>query len=566
MSILSGRPAKQGDGDTSKKGAPVKLIGAPPFGGPKGFSPKLAGKRPASVQELVALFFKKDMAVIASGLGVLLFAPIVEHFVSNPSDEKSIQSGFGTREAFFGGTSPFEPGTGGAAPGTLHGGPAGNRITPLTGGHPGDLIIPEHDDKAASASADLAAPPTPAPKDESWGSVVKDAARAGAKGAFEAAGNPRVKSALTSALRKLSDAGGTGAQGGSAAHMPLLAVPREQIRGNVESNFMKVAAAPGYKGVSRGISQRTPEGARGAADSQGGFFNRSGSALSSLQQAANERIHGGGGAPTLSGGAGGGDAGKGPGASPKGEQKDKPESLIQLQQKMDMQKDIDLKWKKKEWDELGRSKMHEEENAKGQWQLKAASVQAMATVAAGALQAAGTVLGSMLKGSSSNRPDSGPVDRTVMNEDQRLAVAVAEMRRRNAAALEKEGEAADLAQAADASVGIAEMTTGQCQNPTCGPAKDRAKADVQAAQRKCKEALGLAQVIDVPVKGITATNARFAPAVHAAQGEAHQFQLDRIAGINRVCNPLRGLDSRATAVTCLPTGAPNPTVPLTTCP
>ncbi|MBI3505151.1 MAG: hypothetical protein HY059_09935 [Proteobacteria bacterium] len=402
MALILGRSSTKKDDKEQKGGAiPLRLNGGP-GDGPQPFGRKLGGKG-TSLLDLIKQFYRKDMAVITSALGVLFLAPIAEHFISGPSDSRVIQPGFDSKDNPFGGGSPFEPGAGGNAPGGVSWGANQSRITPLNARDPGYLIIPDRDGEGGPATAQVA-PPGQEAKDQGWKDVVKEHAREGAKAAFGAAGNPRVKSALTTALKSMAGGGDKGGGSSASASNVSLAPPAKSVlsKGGSDSSSHMIAAAPGYKGVSmRGANQISGSiDSLRAAGGGNSLLNRGGIIVPGGGTTANDTMHGGGG------GAGGGgmggntpatEAAKGGGPNSKENKPEQKESLAYLRTKMEMEKSIDLKWKKKEWDEFGRAKMHEEENTKGGWQLKAAQVQANAQIQAAAIQAAGTIAAAAVK-------------------------------------------------------------------------------------------------------------------------------------------------------------------------
>src|ERR1035437_9980578 len=81
-------------------------------------------------------FKKKDLAFILAGLGTLFMAPLAEHFMMSPeTGDGTLQQGWkggsGGKGMFDGsGSSPYEPGTTGLAPGSAIGG-GSDIITPL---------------------------------------------------------------------------------------------------------------------------------------------------------------------------------------------------------------------------------------------------------------------------------------------------------------------------------------------------------------------------------------------------------------------------------------------------
>ncbi|MBI3505155.1 MAG: hypothetical protein HY059_09955 [Proteobacteria bacterium] len=315
----------------------------------------------SNLVERLKQFKKKDLAFILSGLGVLFMAPIAEHFILGPGDEaKAIRPGFDAKGNMFGDAgAPYEPGAGGFSPGGLPGGPQGTDvITPLNARDPSSLIMGPGATQQPAASATVTPPPaTTPPKDSTdWGAVTRDAAR----GSSSSAGPPTPRGNLAGALRGLSALSGASYGGGSGYSLAAPGAANLQRPGGGGRSLSLVSGGPNYKGVaSRGATQGggNIEALRAAAASQAGNFNRGGAA-GGLDQASREIIPGGRGGNE--GGPGSGDQNKAGGNNSTKDNKALGESLAYLKAKMEMEKGIDLKWKKKEWDEFGKRKMIEE--------------------------------------------------------------------------------------------------------------------------------------------------------------------------------------------------------------
>jgi len=102
------------------------------------------------------------------------------------------------------------------------------------------------------------------------------------------------------------------------------------------------------------------EGLKNSSNRQGDILNRGGSASTNLENASKETVPGGGGAGTGSGNPTKDADGKSPSHKKPDDNKSLGESLEYLRQKTEMQKALELKWKRKEWEEFGRGKMIEE--------------------------------------------------------------------------------------------------------------------------------------------------------------------------------------------------------------
>lgn len=368
---------KKGAGPLSGLG---KTTGSSPMtgtGGTGGFKfpgfAKTGGSMPMKVRGLqgattlmdrLKRLRKKDMAFIVAGLSVLLMAPVAEHFIMSPEDESGVlKQGFSTPGGETGlfpdGSSIYEAGTGGLSPGGLYG-QGTDVITPLNVRDPAALVMGPGATKKPSAK--VTAPPPPPKKDKgSWKDALAQAAKAGAKKASKGRAKlPRPSKKLSGALRGLSALSGSSRGGGS---YKLPGVGGKGPTGvKQRSNPGSIRKAPGYRGTGRRSpsSGGGPEALKAAGARQADIFNRRGSAAEALNAAAKEAIPGGGGG----GGGGGpeeGKSGKGPGTNSTADNKGiSGESLEFLRKKLEMQKALDLKWKKIEWDTFGKQKMIEE--------------------------------------------------------------------------------------------------------------------------------------------------------------------------------------------------------------
>jgi hypothetical protein len=304
---------------------------------------------------------KKDFAFIAAGLAVLMMAPVAEHFLVSPEEELGVlKQGFSTpgegSTLFPDGRSVYESGTGGLSPGSLYG-TGTDVITPLNVRDPSALIMtPGAQRSAAMLPTESAAPPV---KEQpgGWKDALAQAASAGAKQAIQKSPKlPKPDVRMSGALRGLQAAQGGG--GGSYA-LPALSASRVPNRAAESNSLSRAQAAPGYKGAaSRSpMSGGAPESLKAAGARQADIFNKGGSAGGSLDQAAREAIPGGQGSSES--GYGRTPEDKSTSNNAKEGEKSLGESLALMRAKMEMQKAIDLKWKKKEWNEFGRRQMIE---------------------------------------------------------------------------------------------------------------------------------------------------------------------------------------------------------------
>jgi hypothetical protein len=310
-------------------------------------------------------FKKKDLAFITAGLGVLFMAPVAEHFMMSPETGSSVMTpGWDMKKgsSFGDGSSPYENGVNGLAPGGVTGG--GDVITPLNVRDPASLIMGPGGMQQPAATATT--PPPPKTDNSDWKDAIANAGSSAAKKAVEKAGLPVPKPSLTNAgLRGLGAVSGGG--GGSYTPGPINSnlAPNKAAESN---SLQRVQAAPGFKGVgprgsenaSAGSMESLKKAAAGAIDS----MNRRGSAASAAEQAASMGM--GGGSSGGGAGAGGADgaADKSASGSQNKDSSSQGESLDFLRRKAEQDKALDLQWKLKEknqmlWPNL-REKMLEE--------------------------------------------------------------------------------------------------------------------------------------------------------------------------------------------------------------
>ncbi|MCX5795688.1 MAG: hypothetical protein NTY77_09365 [Elusimicrobia bacterium] len=319
-----------------------------------------------SLVERIKQFKKKDLAFILAGLGVLFMAPLAEHFMMSPENagDGTFKPGwdFMNKGGRFGdGSSPFEPGVNGMAPGSFAGS-GGDVITPLNVRDPSALVMGPGAAQQPAATATAAAPA--AKENTDWKDAIANAASKGASAATKAASLPVPKPALTNAgLRGLS-AGSGGGGGASWAPPPINAhAPNTAAQSN---SLGYVSKMPGYAGVGAhsptGGSASSLAALKKAADNAGNALNRQGSAVNAAEQAAGMNMPTGSGGGIGEGGSGKDD--KGGSGNGNKDSKSLGESLAFLAAKENQQKAIDLYWKLKEkeamlWPDL-KQKMLEE--------------------------------------------------------------------------------------------------------------------------------------------------------------------------------------------------------------
>ncbi|MFA5140332.1 MAG: hypothetical protein WC728_13960 [Elusimicrobiota bacterium] len=312
----------------------------------------------ATLVERLKRLRKKDFAFIAAGLAVLMMAPVAEHFLISPEEELGVlKQGFSTPGEgglFPDGRSVYESGTGGLSPGSLYGSGT-DVITPLNVRDPSALIMTSGAQKPAAMLPTESAPP--AKESGGWKDALAQAASAGVKKAIQKSPKlPRPDVRMSGALRGLQAAQGGG---GGSYSLPALSASKVPNRAMDSNALSRAQAAPGYRGVAprSPMSGGGPESLKAAGARQSDIFNKGGSAGNNLDAAAREAIPGGQG--SSEGAYGRGPDDKSPGNNGKEGDKSLGESLALMRAKMEMQKAIDLKWKKKEWNEFGRKQMVE---------------------------------------------------------------------------------------------------------------------------------------------------------------------------------------------------------------
>jgi hypothetical protein len=295
-------------------------------------------------------FKKKDLAFILAGLGTLFMAPLAEHFMMAPeSGDGTMQQGWGGKggsNLFGSGSSPYESGITGLAPGGAIGG-GGDVITPLNVRDPSALVMGPGmtQQPPAGSLAPQTAPPAASKEPDLKDALANAAARA-AGAATRKAPVPVPKPAKTgSGLRGLGVASGGSSAGAGLAPINSAGLSTNKAAGS--NSLSDVRPNSNYRGVARGPgSGSSADRLRSAGGNAADLFNQKGAA-SSLEQAAQVAMPGNGNA--FGGGNGGsGKDDKGPGGNNSNGSKSVGESLEFLRQKQEMEKALDLKWKMKE--------------------------------------------------------------------------------------------------------------------------------------------------------------------------------------------------------------------------
>ncbi|MCX5788058.1 MAG: hypothetical protein NTX64_06045 [Elusimicrobia bacterium] len=370
-------PSRSGSASQEKKTGGGSLFGraatapkTPTFGATPQLKVRGLSGGPKTLFERLKQFQKKDLIFIASGLGVLFLAPLAEHFMMNPTQEKTMTPGFNSpgSGSFGPEAGVHEPGTGGLSPGGLVGA-SSDIITPLNVRDPSALVMAPGATaiQPSPAAATVAPAQASASKDSSWKDALAQAAKDGATKGSDAAKPAAFKApgAMAGALRGLSALSGGSYGGGptySLSAPNANGVPNHPTGSN---SLSQVQSAPGYRGVgSHGLDQGgNADALMKAGQNAADKFNRAGGAANNLESAAKEVIPNGG-AVNTGGGTSGGDANKAPGGNNSKDNKALGESLAYLKAKMEMEKALDLKWSKKKWQEFEFPKMIYEEITK----------------------------------------------------------------------------------------------------------------------------------------------------------------------------------------------------------
>ncbi len=341
----------------SKKGAPgMKIRGMGGAGG--------------SIMDRLKNLRRKDLMFIGAGLATLMMAPVAEHFMMSPEEGAgtTLEEGFDSKGPLFpDGSTVYESGTGGFSPGGLVG--AGTDvITPLNVRDPSALVMGPGAKQKPEA---VVAPPPAAASSSSddasaskWKDALAESAKSGVREAVKKSPKlPRPSVKMQGALRGLSALSGSSKGGGASFKLPGLSASNVPNRARGSNSLTRSQAAPGFRGAARrsNTSGSGIEGLRGAGSRQADQFGNAG-ASNGLQTAANVGLPfpGGGGRGGFAGPGGPGGGGKNPGGNQIKENKQLGESLAFLRKKMEQEKAIALKWKKKEWKQFGRQKAIEE--------------------------------------------------------------------------------------------------------------------------------------------------------------------------------------------------------------
>jgi len=300
----------------------------------------------------------RDLSLIAAGLSMLLMGPIVSHLVSNESGGAAVlDAGFDRKGFSFGG---FAESLAGALPsGDLEG-----TITALQARDPASLIISEGREERPEPRMGAVSPGRPERK-SGWQDAVASAAKRGTEAATRRARLPSSGARLAGKLNAVAQASGRG--GGSTGAALSLAPPSSRGLTHAaapRSSLSRVEPTADYRGAGlRSSSSGTGSGSgffsegkkmslTGANPASGG--SPAGSA--SISRSAGSAP--GGGRPSFD------SAGHTPGMSSTQDGRNvsvnQKEDLARERRKMEMQKAVDLKWAKKQYNEVERKKMLEQ--------------------------------------------------------------------------------------------------------------------------------------------------------------------------------------------------------------
>lgn len=278
---------------------------------------------------------------LAAGAAVLALVPLLAHQNTRPGDD-----GASVSERTLGAV-PFvaEPGADGMSPGS----PAdawSAAGTPRSGNLLSFIRTGETPRNAVSGTGKK--------ENVDWLSAVKSAVRAAAPAAAKTRTLPTPSPKLAGALKGLIDrASGGSARSGAAPEAPRLSAPSSQ---GLLSALRVADSLPRPSG-------RAPRGTSQAGTASGSPLlarlpsSGRASAADSLRDAVSAFSPSAGGAAMAGAGPAVFDGARGPGANPAGAPKAPGESLEFARRKMEMEKEMDLKYAKRKYNEVGRQEM-----------------------------------------------------------------------------------------------------------------------------------------------------------------------------------------------------------------
>ena len=243
-------------------------------------------KKPSSFLERLHNMSKKDIAMVAMGLSVLVMAPVAEYFMSKPGHDNVLTPGFGERKSSdSAGPNLYDSGVNALSAGSPNG--SSDVIVPLTARDPSSLIV------GPQSSA-----PTPPPVAQtSFRDSMKDLASNSFSQALKSSPAPFIPPRMASNLRGMSSffSGGEGTKTGerTISGSNIIASAQGVSKTTEKRSMAGPVAIPGYKGVASSAlnssSKDAMEKLRGQADKAANFFN-TGSAVKGLEKAGEESV------------------------------------------------------------------------------------------------------------------------------------------------------------------------------------------------------------------------------------------------------------------------------------
>lgn len=312
-----------------------------------------------------------NWAAVAAGLMVLTLVPFLAQEGSRPP---ALNEGSPLDGVL--GVDPFvaEAGAGAMSPGFPSDGSDVERAQ-----DPSLMVLGPERPGVATAAAPASAPTGPAPKAAGatdWAAALKNAVRTAAPAAVKRAGLPSPSARLAGALKAIAAGAGSSASKASSS-------PSEALRLSAPSSKDLLSAFKASDSLqlrrSEPLLRSLARGGPVTSGAQGGVAFPSslpssarpagGSASENLRDAVSAF-----GSPSANGQGGAGpavfDGGKGPGANPAGVAKAPGESLEFMRKKMEMEKEMDLKYAKRKYNELGRQEMLDKVNAESAAKMK----------------------------------------------------------------------------------------------------------------------------------------------------------------------------------------------------
>lgn len=310
-----------------------------------------------------------NWAAVAAGLMVLTLVPFMAQEGSRPPalDEGSPLDGVL-------GVDPFvaEAGAGAMSPGFPSDGSDVQRAQ-----DPSLMVLGPERPGVATAASPASAPTDPASKASGatdWAAALKNAVRTAAPAAVKKAGLPSPSARLAGALKALAGGAGSSASKittGPGEALRLSAPSSKDLLSSFKAmdSLQLRRSEPLLRSMARGGSTPSSISQGGAAFNSSARPSGGATASENLRDAVAAF-----GSPSANGQGGGGpavfDGGRGPGANPAGAAKAPGESLEFQRRKMEMEKEMDLKYAKRKYNELGRQEMLDKVNAESAAKMK----------------------------------------------------------------------------------------------------------------------------------------------------------------------------------------------------